>query len=93
MLCRLIDLRHKEVINSSNGCRLGYVDDVEVDTCIAQVKSIVVYGKPRFFGIFGRNEDIIIPWTDIELIGQDTVLVSSNVKTPQKRQRILKAFR
>ncbi len=92
MLCRVVDLRHKEVINSHNGVRIGYVDDVEVDTCNSQVRAIIVYGKPRLFGILGRNEDIIIPWMDIELIGEDTILVCNNIKTQQKKVKKLKYF-
>lgn len=92
MLCRVVDLRHKEVINSQNGVRIGFVDDVEVDTCTSQVKSVIVYGKPRLFGILGRNEDIIIPWQDIELIGEDTILVCNNIKISQKKTKKLKYF-
>ena len=65
MFCRLGDLRSKYVINVRNGCKLGYVDDVEIDTVSAGVNSIVIRGKLRFFGILGREEDIIIPWEDV----------------------------
>ena len=92
MLCRVVDLRHKEVINSCNGSRIGYVDDVEVDTVTSQVKSIIVFGRPRCMGILGRNEDIIVPWTDIKLIGEDTILVDSFVKCQQKKSKAQKHF-
>ncbi|MBE6734324.1 MAG: YlmC/YmxH family sporulation protein [Ruminococcaceae bacterium] len=92
MVCRIVELRHKEVINSSNGCRIGFVDDVEVDTATAKVSSVIVYGRPRCFGILGRNEDYIIPWSDIQLIGEDTILVSCNVNYQQKKKRTLKSF-
>lgn len=92
MVCRIVDLRHKEVINSSNGCRIGYVDDVEVDTLTARVSSVIIYGRPRCLGILGRNEDYVIPWSDIQLIGEDTILVSCNVKCQQKKKRIPQPF-
>ena len=38
--------------------------------------SVIVYGRPRLFGIMGRDDDLIIPWSDIEVIGEDTVLVN-----------------
>ena len=92
MVCRIVDLRHKEVINSSTGCRIGFVDDVEVDTVTSQVTSIIVYGRPRCMGLLGRTEDFIVPWSDIVLIGEDTILVSSNVKYKQKNAKIGKLF-
>ncbi len=92
MLCRIVELRHKEVINRSNGCRIGFADDVEVDTLTSKVKSIIVFGRPRLLGIFGKSDDVIIPWDDIELIGEDTILVASDVKYQQKRKRTKKLF-
>lgn len=92
MVCRIVELRHKEVINSSNGCRIGFVDDVEVDTITSQVRAIIVFGRPRCLGLLGRNDDLIIPWSDIQLIGEDTILVSTDIKYHQKKQRIPKSF-
>ena len=40
-----------------------------------QVLSLIVYGRLRFFGLLGREEDRVIPWEDIEIIGEDTILV------------------
>lgn len=80
MSCRLAELRHKEVINSCDGSRLGYVDDLEVDTHSSKVVAIIVYGRPRFFGLFGRSSDCIIPWDNICLIGEDTILVDFKVQ-------------
>ncbi|MDE7390714.1 MAG: YlmC/YmxH family sporulation protein [Lachnospiraceae bacterium] len=76
MSCRIAELRHKEIINQSDGMRLGFVDDVEVDTCNACLVSIIIYGRPKLFGLFGRCEDFVIPWKNIKLIGEDTILVS-----------------
>ena len=62
MICRITELRKKEVINIRNGFRLGFVSDVEVDVCNARIISIVIYGKLKFFGLLGRHQDIIIKW-------------------------------
>ena len=43
MNCSFYELRHKEVINRSNGCRIGYVDDLEIDTCNATLCSLIIY--------------------------------------------------
>ena len=75
MHCRLIDLRNKEVININDGTRLGYVCDVEINTDQAKVLSVIIYGRPRVFGLFGKGEDLIIPWEMVQTIGDDTILV------------------
>lgn len=87
MICKIGDLRHKEVINAKSGCRLGFVDDVEFDTKSAVVISLVIYGRLRCFGLLGRDDDIIIKWDSIELIGEDTILVSFNPSLNQKQKR------
>lgn len=84
MSCRIQDLRCKEVICIRDGTMLGCVSDVEIDTEHAIVVAIVIRGRQRFFGLFGREEDIIIPWRDIEIIGEDTVLVGG---APPPRRR------
>lgn len=86
MYCRTVELKHKEVINSKNGVKLGCVDDIEIDTMAARLVAIVIYGRPKCFGLFGREDDIIIRWEDIDLIGEDTILVSHNIFPKQNRK-------
>ena len=66
MVDRFTLLRRKEVINICDGCRLGYVGDVEICIPEGSVKGIVVFGPCRFFGLFGRGEDYYIPWECIQ---------------------------
>ena len=86
MLCRITDLHDKEVIDVCSGDRLGCVDDVEVDTCSAQVCAIVIRGRAKFFGLFGSEDDLVIPWRAIEIIGEDTVLVN-HPEMPHRRRK------
>ncbi len=79
MLCRITDMHNKEVINVCDGTRLGHVDDVEFDTCSAQLISLVIYGKSGFLGLFWREDDIVIEWKEIEVIGEHTILVNRPV--------------
>lgn len=78
MGCRIADLRNKQVVCIKNGCVLGYIYDVEFNTCDGTLTAIIIPGRPRFFGIFGHEEDIVIPWSEIEVIGQETVLVTTD---------------
>ena len=76
MFCRITDMHNKEVINVCDGLRLGYVDDVEVDTFTAQLVAIVIHGRSKCMGLLGHEEDIVIPWRNIQVIGEETILVN-----------------
>lgn len=88
MKCTLTALRNKEIINIKNGERLGYIDDLEFDTETSEIKSFIVYGRSRFFGLLGREDDVIITCDDIEIIGVDTVLISADESQLAKRRQI-----
>lgn len=75
VLCKMEELCDKDVINIKTGVRIGSVDDVVINIECATVVSLVIYGRKKCFGLFGRESDIIIPWKDIDVIGEDTVLV------------------
>ncbi len=87
MDCRLTDLKHKEVICSEDGSRLGFVDDIIVETKSACVVAFVIFSRIFFFGIFGKGEDYIIPWEKIQMIGEDVILVSCKIPQAQKSAR------
>ncbi len=75
MICRLEDLRRKEVIDINTGERLGYIDDAEMNIEKSAVQSLVIYGRERFFGFFGREDDVVIPCSEIKVVGNDVVLI------------------
>lgn len=76
MNCRMDEMRRKEIINVKDGTRLGPVCDIEINTTDAKIESIVIYGRLRFFGLLGREDDIVIKWQDIQVVGDDTILVN-----------------
>ena len=71
------DLKQKEVVNVLDGKRLGTITDIEIDIDAGKLTAIVVPGAGRFLGIFGRNDDIVIPWEKIHKIGLDVILVEA----------------
>ena len=75
METRIAELRYKEVISVEDGSRYGYVGDMEVDLESGQVKALIVPGKRRFFGLLGREEDKVIPWSSVRRFGEDIILV------------------
>ena len=91
MYCRIVDFRCKEVINIRDGCRLGFVNDVEVDITCGRVVAIVVPGPFRFF-FFPRGEDYVIPWECIQKIGEDIILVGfrgASFEPQEGKQRLV----
>ncbi len=72
---RIADLRQKEVINITDGKRLGFVKDVEFSLETGRIVSLILPGRWSFFRLFGRIEEMVIPWKDIKKIGEDIVLV------------------
>ncbi len=81
------DLKNKEVINIKNGCRLGNVDDICFDSETANIKSLIIFGRLKCFGLFGREENIIICWDEIEMFGEDTVLINPKRRLDTKKMK------
>ena len=85
---RLSEIAKKDVINLYDGCYLGRITDLELELPSSEITSIVIYGKLRFFGLFGREDDIIIPWKDVEVVGADSILVRCrSLRKQQPRRR------
>ena len=75
MLLGFEELCRKEVIDISTGERLGFIDDIELDIENSSVKSIIIYGGARLWGLLGKEEDSVIACSEIKVIGDDVVLV------------------
>ena len=85
MQCKIADLRCKEVINIHTGFRLGFVCDVIVNVGTGQLVAILVPGPCRIFGLFGREDDYLIPWECIRKIGDDIILI--DIEEDYKREK------
>jgi sporulation protein, YlmC/YmxH family len=72
------NIRDREVINIKDGRKLGVVADVEIDFIQGRITSLIIPGPGKFMGIFGGDNDIIIPWESIKKIGVDVILVEFN---------------
>lgn len=75
MMDKGLDFKHKEVVNITNGKRLGYVQDVCADLETGTITHIIVPGSSKIINIFAGNNDIVIPWQKIKCIGEDLILV------------------
>ena len=70
-----LDFKHKEVINITDGRRMGFVQDVCADLETGKITSIIVPGSNKILSMFSSSNDIVIQWQDIKCIGDDVILV------------------
>ena len=86
---RMRELRRKEVINMTDGGRLGFVGDVDFHMPDGQAAALIIYGPARFFGLFGRGEEFYIPWNCIKQIGDDIILIDKPFtrREPERYER------
>ena len=73
--CRIMDLRQKEVINITDGKRLGFVRDVEINLETGRLEAIILPGVITFLSLFGRHTEIVVEWKSIKKIGEEIILV------------------
>lgn len=76
------ELCAKEIVQLEKGVCLGKADDLEFDPATARLQSLILLGRPRLFGLLGRDESLTIPWQEIETIGEDAVLVHTALPEP-----------
>ena len=58
---RLCELEAKEVINTCDCKKLGYVVDLIIDECQGRIEAIVIPRGGKFCGIFGDGAEICDP--------------------------------
>lgn len=79
-MIRLTEMREKEVINIRDGSKVGLIYDFELDLEKKKALAIIILGPGKVLGMFGKNNDLIIPWQDIVKIGTDAILVDIDPK-------------
>jgi len=87
-LSRFGDLRCKEVISVTDCRRLGFICDLDINDRDGRILAIVLPGSNRFFGLFKREEDVVIPWAKIKKIGEDIILVDFDRHPREKEENL-----
>ncbi|MCD5322602.1 MULTISPECIES: YlmC/YmxH family sporulation protein [Pontibacillus] len=75
------ELQVKEIISVENGQKIGHMTDLEIDVDKGKLLAIVVGTKGKMMGLFGKDDEMVIPWSSILTIGEDVILVK-NVTRP-----------
>lgn len=68
------ELTCKEVINTADCRRLGYISDMCIDLECGRILSFTAKTCTGFFGT--KAEEICIPWENITKIGDDIIFVN-----------------
>jgi YlmC/YmxH family sporulation protein len=74
-MVKISEFQIKDVVNVSDGKKLGNIGDIEINLSTGKIEAVIVTGNGKVLGFFGREEDIVIPWKNIIKIGQDVILV------------------
>ena len=85
---RISELKRKEVINTEDCRRLGFVGDVDFDMCSGCMTAVIVPGPGCLCGFLGREKEYVIPFCDICHVGDDIILVRVRKKDVEEACRL-----
>lgn len=74
-MLKISEFQTKDVVNITDGRKLGMVSDLEINLKHGRIDAIVCPGPGKFFGFFSAGQEIVIPWNQIVKIGSDVILV------------------
>ncbi len=70
---RLSELQYKDIVNLE-GKKIGNIIDVKIDAS-GKLIALVLEENKKFIKFRSSDSEIEIPWTKIERIGEDVILV------------------
>ena len=92
MKCLLTELCEKEIINLRDGARLGNATDFEIEAESGKLVALKIQSKTRPFGFGERAQEIRIMWSEIQVFGNETILVDIDrvfMPPPKKQNNLL----
>ena len=70
---RLSDIQDKDVVDLKSGIKVGNIIDIKINEQ-GYVTSLILERK-RFSKLFSSNDEIDIPFNNINKIGEDVILI------------------
>ena len=79
---RLKELIGKEIVNISDGFRLGVIGDSDllIDPNTGKIEAIVIPDNNAFWSSWFDSKNLTIPWTAIKKIGKEIIVVEIPLK-------------
>lgn len=72
---RLSDLQNKDVINITDGSKIGNIIDIKIDVK-GNMEGLIVEKSKFLVSMFTNKNEIEIKWGQIQKIGEDVILVN-----------------
>ena len=94
MFYSLEELSRKDIIDVENGCRIGYVRDIEFGED-GRAGAVTVERTGGKNNPFKKPDTVKISWSDIVVIGKETILVKNAAELPSepaKKSRLSDIF-
>jgi len=73
----LSQLRQMEVVDISEGKRLGFIGDIVFNEDFTMIETLVIPSQSGLLSIFKKKDEIHIKWNQIRTIGIDIILVDT----------------
>lgn len=74
-MVKITDFQIKDVVNVSDGRRLGNISDVEINLQNGKIEKIILSSSGKILWFLGKDKELEIPWSNIVKIGKDVILV------------------
>lgn len=71
----ITDFQIKDVVNVADGKKLGNITDLDINLVTGKIDAIIIQTSSKMMGFFGKNDEVVIPWSNIVKIGTDVILV------------------
>jgi YlmC/YmxH family sporulation protein len=81
-MIRISEFQLKDVVNVSDGRKLGNIGDIDIDLHTGKIQAVIIAKPGRGLGLFGKGEEIVVPWKHIVKIGEDFILVRASNSEP-----------
>lgn len=78
MMITLTELQIKDIIMVDDGRKLGNITDLEIDVDKGKILYLIIGTKGKVMGLFGKEEELMVPWENIVTIGSDVILVKKD---------------
>ncbi len=73
-MIKISEFQVKDIVNTLDGKRLGNVGDIDINLLTGRINSITV-GAGNMLSFLNKEEEIVIPWNKIKIIGEDVFFV------------------